>query len=68
VLLALPLVPAHAAGAEECRSTGAVIVRLAPVAAVEPAAKKAEEEEKQTPFANLRELLEKNERGPASGE
>jgi hypothetical protein len=26
-------------------------------------------EEKQTPFANLRELLEKkNERGPASGE
>jgi hypothetical protein len=36
---------------------------------VEIAAEEAAVEEKQTPFANLRELLEKNnERGPASGE
>jgi hypothetical protein len=36
---------------------------------VESAAEVAAVEEKQTPFANLRELLEKkNERGPASGE
>jgi uncharacterized protein len=69
VLLALPLVPAHAAGSPQCRSTGADVVPLAPAPAHEPAAKKAAEEEKQTPFANLRELLEKkNERGPASGE
>ncbi len=43
--------------------------RWQPAAAVEPAAEEAAVEKKQTPFANLRELLEKkNERGPASGE
>ena len=69
VLLALPLVPTHEAGSPQCRSTGAEVVPLAPATAVEPAAKKAAEDEKQTPFANLRELLGKNdERGPASGE
>lgn len=69
VLLALPLVPMHEAGSPQCRSTGAEVVPLAPAPAVEPAAKKAAEDEKQTPFANLRELLDKNdERGPASGE
>ena len=69
VLLALPLVPMHAAGSPQCRSTGADVVPLARSAADEPAAKKAAADEKQTPFANLRELLDKkDERGPASGE
>jgi uncharacterized protein len=69
VLLALPLVPMHEAGSSECLSNGAEVVPLAPAAALEPAAENAAEEEKQTPFANLRELLDrKNERGPASGE
>jgi uncharacterized protein len=70
VLLALPLVPAHEAGNPECLPSEAVVVPLAPVAVIEPAAsEEAAVEEKQTPFANLRELLEKkNERGPASGE
>lgn len=69
VLLALPLVPMHEAGAEQCLSTGAAVVSLASAAAVEPAAESAAEERKQMPFANLRELLDKkNERGPASGE
>lgn len=69
VLLALPLVPTHEAGSAECLSTGAEVVPMAATTAIEPAAKKAAEDEKQTPFAHLRELLEKkNERGPASGE
>jgi len=70
VLLALPLVPAHEAGSPECLPTEAVVVPLAPAALIESAAsEEAAVEEKQTPFANLRELLEKkNERGPASGE
>ncbi len=68
VLLALPLVPAHEAGSPECLSSEAEVVALAP-SVVEPAALEAAVEEKQTPFANLRELLDKNnERGPASGE
>jgi uncharacterized protein len=69
VLLALPLVPAHEAGSQECLSSEVEGAPLAPVSLVEPAAEKAAVEKKQTPFANLRELLEKNdERGPASGE
>jgi uncharacterized protein len=69
VLLALPLVPAHEAGSPECLSSEAEVVPLAPASVVESAAEVAAVEEKQTPFANLRELLEKkNERGPASGE
>lgn len=70
VLLALPLVPMHAAGALRCGSSGAEVVPLARTPAAEPAAAKAAaEDEKQMPFANLRELLgKKNERGPASGE
>ena len=69
VLLALPLVPMHAAGSTQCRSSGAEVVPLARTPADEPAAEEVAEDEKQTPFANLRELLEKNnERGPASGE
>jgi uncharacterized protein len=70
VLLALPLVPMHEAGSPQCRSSGAEVVPLARTPAAEPAvAGKAAADEKQTPFANLRELLEKNnERGPASGE
>ncbi len=69
VLLALPLVPAHEAGSPECLSSEAEVVPLAPASVVETAAEEAAVEEKQTPFANLRELLEqKNERGPASGE
>jgi uncharacterized protein len=62
VLLALPLVPTHTAGDAQCRSSGAEVVPLAPSPAKPPAATAAAEE-KQTPFANLRELLEKkNER------
>jgi uncharacterized protein len=70
VLLALPLVPVHEAGSPECLPTAAEVMPLAPASAVEPAAsEEAAVERKQTPFANLRELLEKkNERGPASGE
>jgi uncharacterized protein len=69
VLLALPLVPAHEAGSPECLSSEAEEVPLAPASVVETAAQEAAVEEKQMPFANLRELLEKNnERGPASGE
>jgi uncharacterized metal-binding protein YceD (DUF177 family) len=69
VLLALPLVPAHEVGAGECLSSEAEVVPLAPASAVEPVAEEAAVEKKQTPFANLRELLEKkNERGPVSGE
>jgi uncharacterized protein len=64
VLLALPLVPTHAVDDPQCRANvdgaGSVPVRL--LVADEPAAGAAAEE-KQTPFANLRELLEKkNER------
>jgi uncharacterized protein len=70
VLLALPLVPAHAAGSPQCLPSAAEAMPMAPASAVEPAAsEEAAVEKKQTPFANLRELLEKkNERGPASGE
>lgn len=69
VLLALPLVPAHEVGSGECLSSEAEVVPLAPASLVEPVAQVAAVEKKQTPFANLRELLEKdNERGPASGE
>ena len=69
VLLALPLVPAHEAGTGECLSSDVEAVPLAPAAAVGAVAEEAAVEKKQTPFANLRELLEKkNERGPASGE
>jgi uncharacterized protein len=63
VLLALPLVPMHLAEDPQCRvESGAEGVPLRPLAADRPAAGAAAEE-KQTPFANLRELLEKkNER------
>jgi uncharacterized protein len=53
-LLALPLVPMHAAG-ERC-STAKTGARGRPEKAA------AGEDEKQTPFANLRELLDKGER------
>jgi uncharacterized protein len=69
VLLALPLVPMHEAGAGGC--SAADVVPLAPGSGSRATVAAAEhvEEEKQTPFANLRELLErKDERGPASGE
>jgi uncharacterized protein len=59
VLLALPLVPVHDVGAGECRSSGAEVVPLAPAAALETVAEEAAAEEKQMPFANLRELLGK---------
>ena len=62
VLLALPLVPMHAADDPQCRANsgvaGSVPVRL--LVADSPAAGAAAEE-KQTPFANLRELLDKND-------
>jgi uncharacterized protein len=64
VLLALPLVPMHAADDPQClaNSDGAESAPVRPLAADTPAAGAAAEE-KQTPFANLRELLEKkNER------
>ena len=61
VLLALPLVPAHPAGDAQCRTSAAEVERSAPTSARGPAAQAAAVE-KQTPFANLRELLEgKNE-------
>jgi uncharacterized protein len=61
VLLAMPLVPMHELGSPQCRSNGAEVVALTPSSADEPqAASAAAVEEKQTPFANLRELLEKN--------
>ena len=59
VLLALPLVPVHDVGAGECRSSGAEVVPLAQAAALETVAEDAAAEEKQMPFANLRELLER---------
>ena len=59
VLLALPLVPVHDVGARECRSSGAEVVPLAPAAALGTVAVEAAAEEKQMPFANLRELLGK---------
>ena len=62
VLLALPLVPEHAAGDAQCLASGAEVEPPVPTSAERPAAEAAAEE-KQTPFANLRELLEKkNER------
>ena len=67
VLLAMPLVPRHEPGDPQCRSTDADVVALAPgtkgltpASADEPqAARAATVEEKQTPFANLREMLDK---------
>jgi uncharacterized protein len=61
VLLALPLVPAHEAGSPECRSKVADAVPLAPAAARVAAQADAAAAETQTPFANLRELLGKND-------
>jgi uncharacterized protein len=58
VLLALPLVPMHQAGDAQCRASGAEVEPLASSSAYGPAAKAAAEE-RQTPFANLRELLDK---------
>ena len=66
VLLALPLVPTHEAGDPQCRPSGmttvsgADVVPLVPSSGDRPAARAAAEE-KQTPFANLRELLGKND-------
>jgi uncharacterized protein len=57
VLLALPLVPAHPPGDAQCRAS-AEVEPLAPSSPHGPAAQAAAEE-KQTPFANLRELLDK---------
>jgi uncharacterized protein len=70
VLLALPLVPMHEPGAPGCLPvTEAAVVPLAPQSAMEGRAAQAAAEEKQTPFANLRELLgQKNERDPRTGE
>jgi uncharacterized protein len=60
VLLAMPLVSMHEPGDPQCRSSGAEVVSLTPSSADEPqAARAAAVEEKQTPFANLREMLEK---------
>jgi uncharacterized protein len=62
VLLALPLVPLHEAGSLECRSTAADGVPLAPPAACsDSATADAAAAETQMPFANLRELLGKND-------
>jgi uncharacterized metal-binding protein YceD (DUF177 family) len=61
VLLALPLVPAHEAGSPQCRSTAADIVPLAPAAARVAATADAVAAETQTPFANLRDMLGKND-------
>ena len=60
VLLALPLVPMHAADDPRClaKTVGAEGAPVRSLAADAPAAG-AVAEEKQTPFANLRELLEK---------
>ncbi len=62
VLLALPLVPRHPVGEAQCGSVGAGVETssVASSSAFEPAAKAAAEE-KQTPFANLRELLDKKD-------
>jgi uncharacterized protein len=70
VLLALPLVPMHEPGTPGCVPTGDDAVLLAPRSDVEQVAVPgAAHEEKQTPFANLRELLEaKDERDPQPGE
>jgi len=59
VLLALPLVPMHDAGSVQCRSSGAEVEPLAPAAVVDTVAEQAAAEEKQMPFANLREMLER---------
>lgn len=67
VLLALPLVPMHEPGTPGCLRIGAEVVALAPESASE-AEVQARADEKQTPFANLRELLGKNERDPRTGE
>jgi uncharacterized protein len=68
VLLALPLVPMHEPGTPGCLPADAEVVPLAPKSADLPPAQAAAEE-KQTPFANLRELLgKKNERDPRTGE
>jgi uncharacterized protein len=61
VLLALPLVPVHEAGSRECRSTTAEAVPLAPAAASADATADVAAAETQTPFANLRDLLGKND-------
>ena len=64
VLLALPLVPVHAVDDPQCRANSgeAASAPSRPLVVDRPAAGAAVEE-KQTPFANLRELLEKkNER------
>jgi uncharacterized protein len=61
VLLALPLVPMHAPGDPQCRvQVGADVVPLVPSSEDRPSARAAADE-KQTPFANLRELLGKND-------
>jgi len=60
VLLALPLVPTHEPGTPGCLPTGAETVPLVPKSASKPAAQAADDE-KQTPFANLRELLGKQD-------
>jgi uncharacterized protein len=62
VLLAMPLVPMHEPGDPQCRFSGAEVVPLVPSSADEPsAAQAAAAQEKQTPFANLRELLAKKD-------
>jgi uncharacterized protein len=71
VLLALPLVPLHEAGAPGCVPVRDDAVSLAPLTDMEldTAQGAAAREERQTPFANLRELLKgNNERDPRSGE
>jgi uncharacterized protein len=68
VLLALPLVPMHAEDDAQCRARVAgEATRENTSSAATPVVEATAE--KQTPFANLRELLgEKPTRGPASGE
>ena len=72
VLLALPLVPTHEPGTPGCVPTGAEETAPEPRLQVERVAAEQEggaRDEKQKPFANLRELLErKNERDPRTGE
>jgi uncharacterized protein len=61
VLLAMPLVPTHEPGDPQCRPSADAVVPLAPSSGERPSAAQAATAEKQTPFANLRELLAKKD-------
>jgi uncharacterized protein len=72
VLLALPLVPMHEPGTPGCVPAGAEATALEPGSPVERVAagqQATSRDEKQKPFANLRELLAaKDEQDPRTGE